>query len=163
MKKTLCLILAMLLLLPMLGCTEPEPEIREPVKFYFRQTSYDYTDPGGVISSETVDAYGFRQDYEYLLNQYLKGPTDPALSRVVPKTVDMISLHIKEDEAHLVLSDFFAILTGMDLTIACACLTLTVCEMTGVKKLTVSTPNALLDGSRSITMRATDITVQDGH
>ena len=61
----------------------------------------------------------------------------------------------------IVLSDFFSALTGMDLTLACACLTLTACELTGAKGITVSTETTLLDGNRSVSMTVEEVLLLD--
>jgi len=51
----------------------------------------------------------------------------------------------------------------LDLTIACACLTATVCDMTGVQSVTIQTENRLLDGNKSITMTWENILLLDSN
>lgn len=163
MKKWLCIFLALILCLPMLGC-KPEPnDIEDPVNFYYRRSAdgIAYGQADGVIAPEIREALEHRDDPAYLINLYLRGPAGTGFNRTFPKGVELVKLTVEDGTAFVTVSDFFSTLAGMDLTLACACLTLTVCELTGAQKLTVSTPNTLLDGNRTVTMTPEDILFRD--
>lgn len=160
MKRLFCLMLLVLLFLP--GCqSQEEEEFVQPVNFYFPKADVTYFSAEGVISREVREADGYRQNYEYLLKMYLKGPESGELKRVFPKNVDLVRLELSETGATVVLSDAAARLTGLDLTVACACLTATVCDMTGVQTLTIRTKTQLLDGNKTITMSRDQILFLD--
>lgn len=159
MKRLICLILLVLLLLP--GCNIQEEEFIQPVKFYFLKSNVTYFSAEGVIAPETREAEGHWEDYRYLLNLYLDGPITSDLKRVFPKNVELVQLELLEDSATLTLNDAAARLTGLDLTIACACLTATVCDMVGVQAVTIRAETQLLDGNKSITMNRNHILLLD--
>ena len=154
MKKLLCILLA-LCLLPLFGCAQPEDPIENPVFFYYRQKTLTYDNENSVITKELRDAGRRADDISYLLEQYLRGPqsTFPRGSR--------ITLQVQEDTAVIVVNSNFATLTGIDLTLACACLTLTVCELTGTEHALIQGQDMLLDGNQSIAMSRSSILLLD--
>lgn len=159
MKRLICLVLLAALFLP--GCDSQEKEFVEPVNFYFLKADVAYFSSDGVIAQEIREAKGHRQDYEYLLEMYLRGPESTEVKRVFPKNVELVRFELSEDRALVILNDASARLTGLDLTIACACLTATVCDMTGVQTVTVRAETQLLDGSKSITMNREHLLLLD--
>lgn len=161
MKKFLCIALAVLLLVPFAGCSRQETDIQDPVAFYYRKSKTAYSGVDGVIAKEIRDAQGKTGDPAALVSQYLRGPESQELSQTFPKDVTLVSLWTDDSTTHIVLSDDFSALTGLDLTIACACLTMTVCELTGTASMRVRTENTLLDGIRSITVNRDDIVLLD--
>ena len=135
MKKWLRMSLALTLCMPLMGCA-PEPnDIEDPVSFYYRRSadSIPCGKAGGVITAEQRAAYGPRDAPAYLINLYLKGPAGTGMNRTFPKGVELVKLTVENGTAAVTVSDFFSTLTGMNLTLACACLTLTVCELTGAQ------------------------------
>lgn len=163
MKRILCLFLVCALCLPLLGCKPKTEDIEDPVNFYYRRSADTITfgKADGVITSEQREAAGHRDDPSYLINLYLKGPAGTGMNRTFPKGVELVKFSLEGGCAYITVSDFFSTLTGINLTLACACLTLTVCELTGAKQLTVSTSNTLLDGNRTVIMTPDDILFLD--
>ena len=161
MKRLICLLLLAVLFLP--GCDEQKAEFAEPVNFYFLKANVTYFTSDGVITKEVREAQGHGQDYEYLLKMYLRGPESTEVKRVFPKNVELVRFELSEDSALVVLNDATARLTGLDLTIACACLTATICDMTGVQTVTVKAETQLLDGNKSITMNRDHILLLDSN
>ena len=161
MKKIVAFFLIFAVAATLLGCTPPPNEYEEPVKFYYLRSELNYGSSDSVISHELFEAEGHRDDYEYLIRQYLKGPTSDALARTFPRNVSVSGFSVEADHAYLELSSQFSILSGMDLSIACACLTKTITELTGTKTLHISADNSLLDGATSITMRVEDVLLLD--
>jgi hypothetical protein len=161
MKRLICLILLAVLFLP--GCDTQEEEFVEPVNFYFVKANVAYFSSDGVITKEVREAQGHRQDYVYLLEMYLRGPESGEVRRVFPKNVELVQLELSENSALVILNDATARLTGLDLTIACACLTATVCDMTGVQMVTIKAETQLLDGNKSITMQRDHLLLLDSN
>ncbi len=161
MRRIVCIVLVFLLLLPLAACARKNTDIQDPVNFYYRKKDPAHSD--AAISKELGEAQGHQEDYPYLIGQYLKGPNDEVLQRTFPSGISVVDLKIDGTSATLVLSDFFSTLSGLDLTLACACLTLTVCELIGTEQLSVRTQSTLLDGSKTVTMAVKDIVLLDDY
>lgn len=159
MKKLLCILLA-LCLLPLLGCVQPEDPIENPVFFYYRQKALTYDNENSVITKELRDAGRRTDDISYLLEQYLQGPESETLLATFPRG-SQVSFQVLENTAVIVVNDKFATLTGIDLSLACACLTLTVCELTGTEHTLIQGQDVLLDGNQSIYMSKSSILLLD--
>ena len=158
MKKLFCLMLIISLLL--CGCATEEP-IENPVLFYYRVENVGYFSTEGVIDSERREAGIRGDDYEYLLNQYLLGPEGQGFAATFPKGTAVMSLKEEDQRLDIQLSANFAQLTGLDLSLACACLTLTACRLTGAKTVRIRADNAMLDGSETITMEYSRLVLED--
>lgn len=161
MKRAICLLLSLSLAFCFCGCTAREKKLEAPVKFYYprAETVYGMTD--GVIAWEWRESDGHERDYFYLVEQYLKGPQSQAFTWKFSSNVRLKKLQIIGPSARIVLNDFASLLTGLDLMIACACLTATVSEITGVRSVTIQAENTLLDGKVNISMTRGQILLWD--
>ncbi len=161
MKKLSCIILALLLLPGLAGCSNSGDDIQDPVSFYYCKRDLDYGVDAGVISSELRDGQGHRQDYAYLLTAYLNGPESYELYSPFSRSTALKSFAIQNDTAYVQLSPSFGSLSGLDLTLACACITLTVLELADVQKVVISAANTVLDGNSQITMTRENLLLLD--
>ncbi len=162
MKKLLCVVLTILTAVSLFGCSsQKKDDIQNPVSFYYLYTDRDYGTNPNVIGKEIRDAEGRQNDYAYLLSLYLKGPEDYSFYRPFPIRTALVNLELQNDTALIQMNYAFAGQTGMGLSISCACITMTVCEMTGVKQVTISVPGTTLDGNPSITMSPDNLLLQD--
>ena len=161
MKKLLCMLLTLVILLPMAACDAQGDDVRVPVHFYYRQAEMEYGANASVISAEVREAEGHREDYTYLMKQYLQGPESYSLYMPFPRVTTLVSIEVKDSIAYVQLSTNFSQLSGMDLSVACACITMTACEMTGAASTCISAADSTLDGNASITMSPSDILFLD--
>ena len=161
MKNLLCVILILALSFTLAACASPKEDIKDPVSFYYRQLEMDYGNAPSAIAKEIRDAQSRRQDYSYLLSLYFKGPEEYSLYNPFPRSTTVKSFALQDGAVDLQLSSAFASLSGLDLSIACACLTITVCEMTGAEQVTISAADSLLDGNPKITMSLKDLLLSD--
>ena len=161
MKKTLCLIFAFALLLSLSACASSEEKVQTPVYYYYRQMELTYGADPGVLDKEAREAAGHLQDYTYLLSEYLEGPKNFSLYNPFPRNTVLRSFALQDGTAFVQLSASFASLTGLDLTLACACITLTVCELTGAQQVTIRADDSLLDGNPQITMSPDSLLMLD--
>ena len=161
MKRTVCFLLLISLALCLCACVKQDEQLHDPVRFYYPRVKPTYGKSDSVIAWEDREAEGFTENYLYLLRQYLKGPESDALARTFPRSVVMKDIKISGSTAYVLLNEHAASLTGLDLTMACACLTATVTELTGVQRVTVRAEGALLDGNSSITMDRDHILLLD--
>lgn len=141
----LCLVLA--------GCGGGE-RLRDPVTFYYLRTDYQ-RDMSSPIGSEQREASGHRQEVGYLLALYLMGPSQEELCSPLPEGTQVQSIELTEGGILLTLSDTSETMTETEYSLACACLTLTVSELTGKEAVTV------VSGSRSVTMTREAISYTD--
>jgi len=161
MKRVICILLILAWILCLAGCAAEKEELQDPVRFYYPKTKATYGSIDGVIAWEERESAGHTEDYVYLVELYLKGPESEGLSRTFPKNVTIRDLHIVGDTAQVILNDYAARLTGLDLTIACVCLAATVTDLIGVQSVTIQAETALLDGNPSITMDRDKILLLD--
>ncbi len=158
MKKLICLLLVVLLLC---GCSKNKDEVKTPVDFYYINAEIHYDSPAGVISAEVRDSTGYKDNLVGLLDLYLAGPSsDEFISPFPNGTVTMRAIR-DETTVNIELSKAFAGLKGLDLTIACACLTRTVSELTGCSAVKIYVADTMLEGNDSITMDANEIILLD--
>lgn len=160
MKKLLISILLFCLVLPCIACSRQE-RIERPVAYYYCRAELSYDGAGSVITSEQRESAGHEEDLSYLINQYLLGPNSVELLQTFPLGTKLVSMGMKDTEAELILSDAFAKLSGMDLTIACACITMTVTELTGAETVHIRTESELLNNMQKITMTKDDLLLFD--
>lgn len=161
MKKTASILLMFVLLFSLAACSAQNETISDPVNFYYRRTEMEYGSSSGVIGKEVRDAQGLKNNYEALLSKYLQGPESYDFYHPYPRGTSLISLELQENTALVQLSAPFADLTGLNLSIACACLTLTVCGITGADQVRISAMDAMLDGQTYITMSPDSILLLD--
>ena len=161
MKKLLSVIIPLVLSFSLISCVSSKEDIQEPVHFYYGQLEMNYGNQPEVINKEVRDAKDRRQDYSHLLSLYFKGPESYSLYNPFPRNLSLLSFSLQDGTAAVHLSASFATLTGLDLSLACACLTMTVCEMTGAQQVTVSAADSLLDGNPQITLSPEDVLLLD--
>lgn len=156
MKRLICLILTFSLLLA--GCTLSSEGVREPIRFFYLRSEYQYDTPDGVIASEIRDAASHAGDLTYLLALYLIGPSQDDLVCPLPQSTRIYSAEVKDDAVLLTLSDTEKTMADREFSLACACLALTCMEITGLDAVTIQS------GERSVTMTSENLTLYDsGH
>jgi germination protein M len=163
MKKCISLLLCLCLLLSFCGCARRVEAHQVPVRFYYPRTidAIQYTASGGAFTYEDREGAGYTDNIPYLLNLYFRGPADATLRNPFPTATSVTELKVYGKYAFLTVSDSFAQLTGMELTIACACLTLTVTELTGAETLCLRTNSQLLDNHERLLLQARDFLFMD--
>ena len=163
MKKCISFLLCLCLLASFWGCAPRTEAPQVPVRFYYPRTvdTIQYTASGGAFTYEDRESAGYTDNLPYLLNLYFRGPADSTLRNPFPTATSVTELKVYGNYAFLTVSDSFAQLTGMDLTVACACLTLTVTELTGAETLCLSTNSQLLDNHERLLLQAKDFLFMD--
>ncbi len=155
MKRFLCLLLSTLLLGSILGCHYNENgDILEPVEFcYLRNNDqFLYGTQSGVFGTEIREAAGHRDDVNYLLSMYMRGPQSSHLRSPFPTGCRLRDIRYNGSTICLVLTGELLTLTNTDLTLACAALSLT---CLGLSDVTAVRIESVLDGKTfSITLDA---------
>ena len=163
MKRIIALTLYAAMLLCLFGCASRIDEPAEPVRFFYpRPTdSISFVQTDGAITHEVRESAGHTGDHAYLLNLYVLGPSAEGLRNPFPSGTKVMFFEVRNGIAEIVLSESFARLSGMDLTVACACLTLTIHQLTGAQTVSIGVAGQQQDGQNRVTMQVEDILRND--
>lgn len=152
MKKIICVLLLLACLFSLAGCAEA-PEIPEnAVTVYYRRNDVTYGTADGVIAPGYLDAAEHENDYFYLINQYLKTQPNAEFATTFPLGLTLVSFRLEALTAKVVVSNRMAAFSGLDLAIACTCLTETVMSLTGCQEVIISAESTTLGGKNFITL-----------
>lgn len=161
MKRYLCMILALTLTFMLCSCTVANNQIKAPVTYYYRTAEADCGPDTCVITPEVREAKGFTDDYQYLITQYLNGPRSNDYISPFPAGTTLEEFNLDSKKVQVKLSPHLALLSGSELMLACACLTNTLTQMTGVDTVQISAENGLLNNQEYITLTADSFTYFD--
>lgn len=153
MKRMIAIVL--LLCLCFSGCAVLGERIKEPVTVYYLQKEFDYGDLGSVMAPEIRETYGERRDLSYLMALYLVGPTSEEHRMPIPSGTKITSTVQENGNIVLELSDAAQSMSESELTLACACLSMTCFDFTQSQKVTVQI------GERSISMTRSSLLLSD--
>ena len=149
MKKLLCLLCALLLLLS--ACSAPVDEGNW--KLYFPSLSYL---DGAALEWES---HNFEQEPtpDDLFSLLLSGPTDSGLFSPFPEGVFLRSWSVENGILQLNLSEQYGGLSGIRLTLADYSIVLTLCQLSGIEGVTISVANDPMPFRYRQTMTPDDI------
>ena len=144
MKRSLCILLVLLLCLA--GCIQKD-ELQNPEACYYlrQEATYVFGVSDGIISYEMKD--NIYDSLDQFLNVYLSGPEAKDLRNPFPVSTQVVSATEADGVLFLVLTDNFASLSGMGLTLASACLAKTCFDATSCSAVRISTESMQLDDS----------------
>ena len=136
MKRIALLCLAAALLVSLAACAQTA----HGAVFYYTRTpdTYAYGQMDGVIAGEYRDTTGHDGDLKYLLTLYFHGPTLENLTSPFPSGISLRSVERSGGNLTVALSGSLTLLSGMDLTLACACLAHTCFSLTDAQSVTIS-------------------------
>lgn len=161
MKKMICILLVLALMLPLAACSEKQEPVQKPVTFYYCRTTPVYGVEDGLIAGETRESAGYEDNLLGLLNRYVSGPVSTDLVRPFPFAARILTYSVEEDAIFMDVSDTFTVLKDTELTLAMACLTKTIYEITGIGTIYVKAETRKFDGIEMITMRIENIYLLD--
>lgn len=165
MKRLTCLILCGIVLLSMTACTQKQEKFTEPVNFYYlrdqSQENIHHGSDDSVIVPEIREGYGLRDDVSLLLKSYLAGPVSDTCRSPFPAGTVLKNWSMDGTTLCVTLSNQLAGLTGVDMTLACACLSKTLMELTGASAVRIQAESLELDGKVSITMNQSILILLD--
>lgn len=160
MKQLISVVLLLAVIFSFAGCQEEAP-LKDPVNFYYRRIQTEFGKETGVIDVMVVEGDGKKGDHLAMLNQYLLGINNSSFASTFPVSTQVTDLRILGDTAFLTLNPALGQYSGMDLTIACACLTLTTMELTGTQQVSIRITSGTLNGSDQIIMDRNTILLLD--
>mgnify|MGYP003304105486 CR=1 FL=1 len=161
MKKSVCIVVCLTMLLLMTACGQADIPSANTVKFYYIHNELQYGTESGVITPAVINGQYDEDDYQLLLEKYLNGPTDYESISPFPAGITLKDFQIVGEKALLVLSPHMGTLSGSSMTVALACLTRTVIEMTGVEAVQISIENQQINGVDFITLTLNNFSFWD--
>lgn len=161
MRRFYCIILCVFLMFSMIACNRNAENIQEPANFYYCTSNNGYTSVQPVISPEIREIIQCEKDIYQILKLYLSGPQSDQMYSPFPAGVQLISVQQEENKVFVVLSSEYSQLTGFDLSVACACLGLTIFNLTEYNDISIRAQENLLDGNESIDLSREDLLLTD--
>ena len=134
---------------------------KDAVRFYYLRTEIEYSEASGVITSEIRDDADRSSSLLLTMEQYLEGPGDSSMHSPFPEEIQILIAEQQDDTVILEFNDVLTDLTGMDLTLACACAAMTCLELTDAENVSIRARGATLDGAAQITMNADSLLLLD--
>ena len=151
MRKIICLLLCCVSLVLCFGCTEKAPAPQEGTLFYYPKADLSFQ-PGSTSFDTEARSLENPGTWVQVLNIYFAGPESEHLLSPFPAGLQAQQATMERNTVIITVSDHLASLTGLDLTIACSCLSLTALALTGAETVVIHAEGTLLDGQKSITM-----------
>lgn len=161
MKRFLCLMIAVILLLSVTACSDNDNELQMPANFYYCTAEIEYDSEHGVFASEVRETAQYYDDFTALINHYMQGPSSSGLVSPFPVGSRVVQINQNDSEIVLVMNLQFAQLTGLNLSLACACLSKTIFSLTSAETATIRCRDSSLDGKASINMNRDSFLLQD--
>ena len=133
MKRLIIMLLIPLLLLT--GCTFTDQSIKDPVEFYYLRScrgNEDYKGyfAEGAIIPETREASGHKDDLYYLLSMYLRGPLSSQMESPFPSRSAVTKVWQEGDTLYVSLNAATANAEDLQLTLVWACIAKTCMALT---------------------------------
>ena len=157
MKKILIFLLLGLLLA---GCSQSNVDAENKVTFYYPLSAEKYAPESGVVQQQTKEITG-AESHELLIRQYFSGTVQPEIQNNIPAGTRLLDFVMVDGNATIVLSDAFLQLTGIDRTIACACIAKTVFGITGCQAVNIQAASATGEDKLDLTLRPNTINLTD--
>lgn len=133
LKKRVSLLLVFFLLIGVCGCAQPQMTC--PGSFYYKCAQPQFGTPDSVIRAEQRELAEVHDDMTEMLELYLLGPQDPELVSPFPRNTHVMDASIADQTMYITLSKEFSQLSGVDLTIACGCLTRTAAALFPIEQV----------------------------
>lgn len=151
MKNVACIILIIFTVL-FAGCNQAAERNTNYVTFYYINNEIKYGTTSGIITSTVPDLKDVINDHRKVLEIYFNGPTNYDCISPFPAGITLEDLQVDSSKAEILLSPHMATLSGASMTVALACLTRTVIELTGVDTVDIRIQNNKINGADSITL-----------
>lgn len=142
MRRRLCLLPLLLLVLLAAGCRREEPA-RTAYQLYFQEADLTYSAGESPFRTETVYLYDDETDTasrlaEELMRELLKGPADETLKSTLPAGTTLLSLELAGDRAKVDLSASYESLSGVALTLADSAIAMTLAQIPEISSVQIT-------------------------
>ena len=163
-KRWFTVAFCLLLLLPvgyMLGSRET-PEQPQTYDLYYRVRELDGAGGGDAVAAEPSDLpldtrLGAEESARQLLERLLSGPDSEELLSPFPAGTALLELTVAGTQAKADLSRAYSALSGVELSLADYCITLTLTQIPGIRTVSVTVGGQELAYRSSQNFRARDV------
>lgn len=160
MKQILGLILALMIIISFPGCTNQE-DPNKPLTFYYPRIEYIYGNEGSVMGMEQRERPSTSDDLNDWLTLYLSGPLAETLESPFPSGIALEEVTLQDQRLIIGLNNKLSLLSGIDLTLACACLSRTCFGLTDAEQTIIKSPETEAHPAVSVTLNRDSITFSD--
>ena len=150
MKKWILVLLTALFLFHLAGCQKEAPAPVGPA-FYYRAADISYSMESTVVRAEYRENAAY-DTLQQMLVKYFAGPESTDLRTPFPVGMKLIEVSLADNTVYITVSDALSSLSGLELTLACSCISLTCLDFTGAELVVISAQDSLLDGQKYVTM-----------
>ena len=165
MKRLFCLLICCAMMASLCACSPQQEEFVDPIKLYYLQIQpQDHIHHGSadsIIAPEIREGYRLRNQTTLLLDTYLTGPATEFCRSPFPAGTRLIGFTMDGKKLSVTLSDEIAQLGGIELILACACLSRTCLELWDFDEVQIMAETAQLDGKAMIIMNKTNYLLTD--
>lgn len=150
MKKCIAVLLIVMCLFHLAGCQKEAPAPIGPA-FYYCAADIGYSMDSTAIRAEHRENAA-QDTLQQMLVKYLAGPESADLRSPFPVGMKLIEVSLEGNTVYITVSDALSSLSGLELTLACSCISLTCLDFTGAELVVISAQDSLLDGQKYVTM-----------
>lgn len=159
MRRKLSLLLAALLLAGAVSCAPQETEPQGGYALYYLADTEE--NQGGDAIAAEYCALELPEDperaAERLLERYWQGPESAALTSPLPAGVQLLSVEVRSGRVTLDVSGQYGVLTGVELTLADSCLTMTLSQLSGIYSVAILVRGRALEYRAEPVLRQRDV------
>lgn len=160
MRRFLSFICIAAILFCQFGCTNQAENFKNPVDVFYCTSPIKYNSLEGVFAREQRDFSGWNGNLQGFLNEYVTGPTSNGLTSPFPLGALILTLEQEDTAISLLLNFHFSRLSPNELTLACACLSLTLFQLTNAERVSFHIDGANEDRA-IITMTRENLSLMD--
>jgi Spore germination protein len=164
MKRVLAASLSAVLLLAATGCAyvaAQSQQAGDTYSLYFEERDLDKSGGSDAVKAESVSLNSTgsdpRQLAQALLAELLAGPSDDALKSPIPAGTQLLSVKLDGTRALVDLSSPYGTLSGISLTLADYCITLTLTQIPEIESVAVTVRGLQLAYRESQSFTADDV------
>ena len=138
MRKLICFLLTVYLSFCVCGCSNNGNIDGSEVTFYYLRSNIQYSATSPLLVEEQRSISHIDNDPFSIVSLYIEGPTDNNCVNPFPAGTTLKSMEINDGTASLVLSSELLTLSSAKETIAFACITKTIVELTGTENIIIA-------------------------
>lgn len=157
----LALILAAALLMGCAAAVREQTQYVNPMRFYYLSRDGGHNAQTGALAYQTVDLLRTDRTVENILEEYLQGPDSWTLVSPFPADMHCEAVWLDGDVLWLRLSEAYQQLSGIHLTLANACLTLTLQQLDFVSSIRVTTNGGMLSEQDKTSLSTSSFVLSD--
>lgn len=161
MKRFTLILLTILLSVGSLGCQKDDVQLQKPAKFYYRNEEVNYGTEDGLIAYELQETSHIGADLYQLILQYQKGPVSESLVNPLSQDINITAVENYGGVITVSTDTSFHQLSGIDRSVACACISMTLLDYTEAKYIKFYIVDDFLGEKESLIFSRKDMQLLD--